>query len=152
MFNNNVTTNYNGGDATAEIIIMLLVAFILGFLLRWLWDRLYGCEEEYEEFIIDDDKQSVVEAPVKTVKNDDLKIVEGIGPKIEALLKADGIMNWRDLANSTPERLSGILKRAGDRFAFHNPNTWPEQASLADQGKWKELEEFQDFLNGGREI
>jgi hypothetical protein len=45
-----------------------------------------------------------------------------------------------------------ILKKAGDSYAFHNPTTWPEQAMLAYQKKWDELEEFQNFLKGGKTV
>lgn len=153
MFNK-ITTNYNGGDATAEIIIMLLVAFILGFILRWLWEKVFF-KEEYEEFIIEDSSESSQEAgnTKKTVskirqKPKDLTIIEGIGPKIEKLLKADGINTWEDLSKTDVEILVSILKKAGDKFSFHNPKTWPQQATLAFQGRWDDLEEFQDFLNG----
>ena len=47
---------------------------------------------------------------------EDLKVVEGIGPKIEQLLKNDGIKTWRDLANANVDRLKGILDAAGDRY------------------------------------
>ncbi len=81
---------------------------------------------------------------------EDLKVVEGIGPKIEQLLKNDGIKTWRDLANAKVERLKGILDAAGDRYRIHDPGTWPEQAQLAANGDWDKLKEFQDFLQGGR--
>ena len=33
----------------------------------------------------------------KSVKQDDLKIIEGIGPKIEELFKTSGILTWKAL-------------------------------------------------------
>lgn len=86
----------------------------------------------------------------KVIRQDDLKIVEGIGPKIEELLQQDGIKTWSQLGNVPVSRLQTILKNAGDRFSFHKPNTWPKQASLAAQGNWKELKALQDHLKGGR--
>ncbi len=89
--------------------------------------------------------------PVKRkVKPDDLKVVEGIGPKIEALLKDGGINTWAELAAAPVSRLQDILTAAGDRFKLHKPDTWPEQAGLAAAGKWDELDKLQDELNGGR--
>ena len=79
----------------------------------------------------------------------DLKIVEGIGPKIEGLLKEAGIMTWSDLSKADTSKLQGILDSAGDRFKLANPGTWAKQASLAADGKWAELTEYQDFLDGG---
>ncbi len=88
--------------------------------------------------------------PFKLLKNDDLKIIEGIGPKIEILLKNAGIITWEDLAKTKVDKLRFILKEGGDRFSFHNPETWPEQASLAVKENWEELAEFQEFLSGGK--
>ena len=76
----------------------------------------------------------------------DLKVVEGIGPKIEWLLKKSGIKNWSDLAKSNVYDLRGILDTGGERFRLANPESWPEQADLADNGYWQKLKEFQQNL------
>jgi len=31
-----------------------------------------------------------------------------------------------------------------------DPTTWPKQAEYAADGEWDALEEYQDFLDGGR--
>jgi predicted flap endonuclease-1-like 5' DNA nuclease len=80
----------------------------------------------------------------------DLKVVEGIGPKIEKLLKADGIKTWSELAATEVTRLQNILSAAGDRFRLADPTTWPEQAQLAADGAWEDLKSLQDKLNRGR--
>ena len=84
-------------------------------------------------------------------QKDDLKKVEGIGPKIEGLLNADGIMTWRQLSQAQYDRLKRILDDAGPRYRIHDPTTWPRQAGMAADGKWDELEKLQDELKGGRE-
>ncbi|MEZ4989942.1 MAG: helix-hairpin-helix domain-containing protein [Saprospiraceae bacterium] len=81
----------------------------------------------------------------------DLKIVEGIGPKIEGLLHDAGIKTWADLAATSVDRLKEILGDAGERYRLADPTTWPKQAELAAAGKWDELKEYQDFLNGGKD-
>lgn len=81
---------------------------------------------------------------------DDLKAIEGIGPKIENLLHAAGIMTWRALAETSVSRIQEILTNAGPRFALADPGTWPEQAGMAADGKWDELQKYQDFLNAGK--
>ncbi|MEZ6129406.1 MAG: DUF4332 domain-containing protein [Planctomycetaceae bacterium] len=86
----------------------------------------------------------------KLPKKDDLKIVEGIGPKISELLNAAGITTWDELAVADPKRLQQILEDAGPRYRMHVPDTWPDQARLAASGQWKELEEFQELLDGGK--
>jgi predicted flap endonuclease-1-like 5' DNA nuclease/predicted nucleic acid-binding Zn-ribbon protein len=85
-------------------------------------------------------------------KKDDLKIVEGIGPKIEQLLFAESIFTFKQLAATTPERIKAILKAAGPRYRIHNPTTWPGQADMAAKGEWERLKQYQDYLNAGRDL
>lgn len=97
-----------------------------------------------------------VSAPVasmaqKPKKKDDLKVVEGIGPKIEGLCHNAGIYTFADLAKASADTLKGILTEAGSRFQMHDPTTWPDQAALARDGKWDELKTWQDELNKGRQ-
>ncbi|WP_353480452.1 50S ribosomal protein L27 [Haliscomenobacter sp.] len=87
----------------------------------------------------------------KKVKQDDLKLVEGIGPKIEELMHAAGITTWAQLAAASNETLEAILDEAGPRFRIHDPATWSKQAAMADAAQWEELEAYQDHLKGGKE-
>ncbi|MGE6352738.1 hypothetical protein ACQKCJ_02545 [Flavobacterium sp. NPDC079362] len=87
----------------------------------------------------------------KKIKENDLKVVEGIGPKIEALFNAAGITTWRELSETPTEKLQSILDAGGENFAIHNPSTWAKQALLAYQGKWQELKDWQQNLLGGKE-
>ncbi len=82
---------------------------------------------------------------------EDLKIVEGIGPKIEKLLKDAGINTWQELSEASINQLQEILDKAGERYRLADPGTWPKQAGLAAAGKWSELNEYQDFLQGGKD-
>lgn len=80
---------------------------------------------------------------------DDLKIIEGIGPKIEGILQDAGIHTFAELAMVSVSQLEKIVREdAGIRIAF--PDTWPEQARLAAAGEWAKLEQLQDELKGGR--
>jgi large subunit ribosomal protein L27 len=95
----------------------------------------------------------VVEAatPVAVpIAGDNLKIVEGIGPKIEQLLKAAGIRSWVELAHATPAEIKAILTKAGPQYNSHNPGTWPKQADMAAKGQWEALEVWQKELLGGK--
>ncbi len=87
----------------------------------------------------------------KKVKQDDLKLVEGIGPKIAEHFIAGGIKTWQELANASVEDCQKILTAAGDRYTMHNPGTWPRQAKLMVDGKWDELKAWTDTLDGGKE-
>ena len=83
---------------------------------------------------------------------DDLKIVEGIGPKCELALKDAGIDTWKALADSTPEKITEILAAAEGNFGGQVPTTWPEQAAMAVAGDWDKLEKWQDELDGGKPV
>jgi predicted flap endonuclease-1-like 5' DNA nuclease len=83
-------------------------------------------------------------------KPDDLKKIEGIGPKIEELLNQNGILTFIQLSQASTYLLKQILQEA-TRFQMHDPSTWPRQAELASAGKWQELKEWQDILNKGKE-
>jgi predicted flap endonuclease-1-like 5' DNA nuclease len=83
------------------------------------------------------------------IVHNDLKLVEGIGPKIEELFHAAGYKTWESVAKETPEKLKAILEAAGDRFKMHNPSTWPRQCQLMVDGEWAELKQYQAFLDGG---
>ncbi|MCB0637327.1 MAG: 50S ribosomal protein L27 [Lewinella sp.] len=87
----------------------------------------------------------------KKIKIDDLKVVEGIGPKIEGLLNEAGINTWEELATAPTDKVQAILDEAGPRYRMHDPATWAKQARLAADAQWDELETYQDHLKGGRE-
>ena len=79
-----------------------------------------------------------------------MRKIEGIGPKIAGLLKADGIITFADLAKAPIKQLQAILDNAGSRYRMHNPKTWSAQAELAANGKWDELKAWQGELKGGK--
>jgi predicted flap endonuclease-1-like 5' DNA nuclease len=87
----------------------------------------------------------------KKWKQDDLKIVEGIGPKIEELYHAAGIKTWKQLSETSLEKSQAILDAAGERYKIHNPSTWAKQAEMCYLGQWNELKSWQDTLDGGKE-
>lgn len=80
--------------------------------------------------------------------SDDLKVIAGIGPKIEEVLRAAGIRTYAQLADTSVEQLQAILSQAGPRFRLANPSTWPEQARLAANGDWEGLRSLQATLRG----
>ncbi len=91
-------------------------------------------------------------APVKDAgAKEDLRKVEGVGPKIAELLNNAGINTFAQLGATDVDRIKEILAEAGNRYASHNPGTWPRQAQMAADGKWDELKVWQDELDGGKE-
>ncbi|MDX2133483.1 MAG: helix-hairpin-helix domain-containing protein [Saprospiraceae bacterium] len=96
--------------------------------------------------------EATAEAPAPASGADDLKIIEGIGPKIADILTEAGITTFAQLAETDVEKLSDILAAAGSRYKSHDPGTWPAQARFAAEGKWDELKEYQEMLMGGRDL
>jgi predicted flap endonuclease-1-like 5' DNA nuclease len=86
----------------------------------------------------------------KTVKQDDLKIIEGIGPKMEKALQAAGFDTWAKLSEATDDQLRTAIEEAGMSFAPSLP-TWARQAGFAARDDWDGLEQLQDELTAGRD-
>lgn len=152
-----------------------LLGFLLGWLLNWLLKRCCGsnCKTQHDHTPHTPQVNTVatpVAAPVAPApaakvytfdqaaakaagfdirKADDLTVVEGIGPKINELLNADGIKTFAQLAATSIPVIQNILDKAGPRFALAKPGTWPQQAALAAENRWAELRKLQDELKGG---
>lgn len=84
------------------------------------------------------------------IQPDDLVKIEGIGPKIAQVLKDSGVLTFAQLAAVSPEHLSSVLREAGPRFRLADPASWPDQARLAANGAWEELQALQKTLIAGR--
>ena len=84
-------------------------------------------------------------------KADDLKKIEGIGPKIAEIFNNAGIITFAQLADTSIEKLQEILAEAGSRYASKKPGSWPKQAKMAAEGKWDKLKEWQDNHKHGVE-
>jgi predicted flap endonuclease-1-like 5' DNA nuclease len=119
------------------------VAFVL-----WWWMR--SGEEEEEEIAPPTARATVERIPTEEPA-DDLKRIEGIGPKISSVLQAAGMATFAQLADTDVDRLEQILAESDPNLLrLANPSTWPEQAKLAAEGQWEALEKLQDELKGGR--
>ena len=119
-------------------LIILAIAVLLALLVWWLMEG-----RGKEEAVAAPAPPPVEAAP------DDLKLIEGIGPKISSLLGAAGITTFAQLAEAEVGRLQQILEEA-DLAGLADPSTWPQQAKLAAQGAWEKLEALQEELKGGR--
>lgn len=178
MLFENITQAYDLSDASIEIILMLLWAFILGMLLWWLLkpskyvvqkvvsasaiagvtsystvkkenknikSSVYTSGEEGSEW---GDEVKKIKKP-KTEK-DNLQMIEGVWPKIEKLMNKHGVRTFADVVDTDVSGLEDILLAGWPRYQVHSPTTWPDQARLAKDWKWWELEEYQWILSGGR--
>jgi hypothetical protein len=83
--------------------------------------------------------------------DDDLTIIEGIGPAIARLLNEHGVHTFVQLSKQSVDQMYAILKEGGERFRNHHPHTWAKQADMAANNRWAELRAWQDTLDGGLE-
>ena len=157
------------------LLVGMVLAFtgvaLLSWLLYWLWTRFSEKEEiapiEIDAQIPESDaeapasgqgvgeKVAAIEleskAPEPPAEPDDLKRIEGIGPKLSSVLQEAGILTYAQLAGATPEQLTDILEAADPRLLrLAHPASWPEQAALAAAGEWEALEALQGTLTRGR--
>jgi predicted flap endonuclease-1-like 5' DNA nuclease len=101
--------------------------------------------------------KAVKSPPKKAAKKgstggDDLKKIEGVGPKIEQLLNADGVKSYDDVMVIGADKIREILLKAGPQYKVHDPSTWGDQSQLAKDEKWDELYEMQTQLKGGKKV
>ena len=84
-------------------------------------------------------KVSAKKTPVKKAKKDDLKKIEGIGPKIASILTEKGIGTFKKLSSTSVSVLEAILKEAGPRYQMHKPGSWhytSPRGQLFHQNVW----------------
>lgn len=112
-----------------------------------------------EETVAADKKKSEPEAieetdneeEDQTATGDDLTKVEGIGPKAAEALVNAGLDSYAKLAKASPEEIKEVLNDASSRMAHLDPESWPKQAGMAAEGKWDELNDWQEKAKGGVE-
>jgi large subunit ribosomal protein L17 len=79
---------------------------------------------------------------------DNLEIIEGIGPKVAKVLKAAGIASFSDLANASVAKVEEMLKAAG--LNMMSVAGWIGQAKLAAKGDMEGLKKMQAEMKGRR--
>ena len=80
--------------------------------------------------------------------SDNLQAIEGIGPKIDALLKEAEISTWEKLSMTTPERLRVVLDNGGKQYQHIDPTSWIEQARLLVHGEFSKLKKYKEHVVG----
>ncbi len=149
---------------TVFLIIATAILLIIGLL--WLISWLMGSrgETDNDGDISSNAKRVTVTEPKEETETarpveplilarpepDDLTVIEGIDPQIAGILNQSGITTFTQLAATIDIILESILKEANLRIA--NPSGWGEQAALAAEGKWDELQNLKDELQGGRKV
>jgi hypothetical protein len=151
---------YGLTDAWWQHLIILFVSGIIGYIIghRRGSAIIISLEERLSTLRVDLAKcrkgllgASTAQSVAFVDKMDDFKLIEGIGPGIERVLYRAGIKNYEQLSKFSSVEIKNILNTAGPHFTMHDPGTWPRQAALAHAGKWQELREWQEKLDGGVE-
>lgn len=156
-----------------SVLFGMIVAISGVLLLAWLLRRLWAGDQEEVPAVIEieipdagpaemaveareevgrDARVSARdEAPTLAEEADDLKVVEGIGPKISQVLREAGVVTFAQLAAIDANDIEAILSASDPRLGrLADPSTWPAQAALAAGGDWEALEKLQGELKGGR--
>ncbi len=63
-----------------------------------------------------------------TIVKDDLKLINGIGPKLEKIFNENGIETFAQLAKASEAKIKSILEKAGPIFKNANFSDWVKQA------------------------
>ena len=111
---------------------------------------LASCEEQLSEQSLQMDKRdyhfdSKIASSIfgRPIRQDDLKIVEGIGPKIEGLFHNYNIKTWKALSRTSVSKCIEVLQSGGEKYRVHDPSSWPMQAKMCYENRWKELYRWQ---------
>lgn len=120
-----------------------------------LEDDLANTKRTLAEFSNEKDKVELAAkmgfSPFKNGK-DNLTIIEGIGPKINALLVNNDVPTFASLESTDVANIQTILNNAGSAYKLAKPESWPKQAGMCVRGEWEELKRYQDQLVGGIEF
>ena len=125
------------------IIIAVLFLAIMGYKLSKTKPKKRSIKISSIEF----NESKVEEIFGKTIKENDLTLIEGISTKTSILFRAYGITSWYVLSMTTVSRCQEILNTNQNLFSSQNPNTWPLQAEMAAHGEWQALQNLQNSLS-----
>ena len=104
--------------------------------------RQFFTEIQISEILASGGKKAPAKESKPKKSKDDLTKVEGIGPKAAEALSKAGVNTFEKLSKKSVEEIRTILVEASKTLAHLDPQTWAQQAKLAAEGKW-------DELNGG---
>ena len=148
-------------EIASQIILCLLLAALIGFILGYLFCKFLQQKDSCESGGGDAQSQGAVETPVaiqegdssadatqsskpqvlsapRGGKKDNLKLIRGIGVKIEQALNEQGIYHFDQIANWSEEN----IKWVDENIAFPGRvkrEQWIEQAKLLAKGEQTEF-------------
>jgi predicted flap endonuclease-1-like 5' DNA nuclease len=139
-----------------------LLGLLLGWLLNWLLSQWLKKDDDGNTtvhhaaapvantgWINGIDTVAAAAAGFSVKGQDDIIIIEGIGPKIKDLFNQNGVSTFTQVSKLSVAEMSAILDKGGPRFKMANPGSWAEQARLAANNQWMALKKLQDDLYAG---
>ena len=103
------------------------------------------------------DKNTKLEAELATCnqqlsqKSELVVPIKPISPIVPAeLFNSFEIKTWKDLSETTVAKCQEVLDSGGARYKIHDPASWPMQARMCYEGKWKELHKWQEEHKRGK--
>ena len=130
-----------GPNTSLSWLLWVALGFLVLMILIGWWVSRYKGEQA----------EATVEAqaaPMPEKSADDLKVLEGIGPKVAKILNDAGIHSFADLASADAAEVDKVLDANG--LQMMDSEGWIEQAKLAAVGDMEGLAKLQDELKGGR--
>jgi predicted flap endonuclease-1-like 5' DNA nuclease len=113
-------------------------------------DEIADADAKAEAIAEDEAEAAAVAVAEPEPEPQDLQRIEGIGPKIEAALKAAGYTTYAKVAAASEAELREAVATGGIKFAPAAAN-WAHQAQYLADGDEDGLKEFQDYLVGGQD-
>ncbi len=143
-----LTTQREDQDQTIQQITKELE--IRGSMVQQLTAQLNTAKEqitEHESSLTErSNKIDTLEARMKA-KQDNFTIIAGIGPKVDAILKAKKINTFSKLSTLSAENIRETLETENPNIIrLVDPTNWPQQAKLAADDEWEALSALQESL------
>ena len=139
MFSPNSLQTDQGSNAWIWYLLLVLITLLL--IIWWINRRQAMSQDQPPDAAVQVQREA---------SPDDLKRIEGIGPKVSRVLNEAGITTFEALARANLADVQKILNDAG--LQMMNPEGWIDQARLATKGDWEGVERLQNELKGGRKV
>jgi predicted flap endonuclease-1-like 5' DNA nuclease len=97
-----------------------------------------GKKKNQNAHFVSDEQMPTNKNAVKSA--DDLKLIVGIGAKVEVLLHNANVLTFKQLSKMKAPEIQMLLVYGGSHFARLNAASWPKQAKYAAQGKWEKMQ------------
>ena len=89
-------------------------------------------------------KPKTTRKPAASAKKDDLKLIYGIGPKMQSILAKEGVTTYAALSKMAKTKLQKIIDESGFAYKSYKANQWTQQAAYASKGQFTQMNAWVD--------